>query len=112
MYLSILRLYDKNNDGHIDLDEFKGVMKDFTKNAPMAKPQIEYEFNFYDKDESGRLNRFQFVEFLNKHVNLPQENKSLDAAKIKGLVWSQDKNRKVRAADVGIMGLFCCCGSK
>ena len=71
----IFRIYDRDNDGFITINELGNAMKSLGYET--GNEELQELIKEFDKDENGNLDVDEFVELINKRIEEAQAEKEL-----------------------------------
>jgi len=66
----VFRLFDRNNDGHIDREELKISTRELL-GRQISGPQLDQLLYAMDRDHSGSIDYEEFIEGASKMLSLP-----------------------------------------
>ena len=79
-----MKLYDTNEDGEMDLEEFTNMITTLAKDVPVDAANIEKKFNEIDANGNGILDEDELsaaiFEMLNEGLGDQEENESFEEA--------------------------------
>jgi calmodulin len=71
----IFRIFDKDNDGFITINELRTAMKSLGYETGIE--ELQKLIKEFDKDENGNLDINEFVELINKKIDEAEKEKEL-----------------------------------